>query len=61
MIIKTMIITTTITIITIIFTLVAIIIIIVTKTVKIRAIVMILSIRSNYKEFGWLFQIFCAK
>ena len=52
MIIKTMIITTTITIITIIFTLVAIIIIIVTKTVKIRAIDMIISIRSNYKEFG---------
>ena len=48
-----------ITIIAIIFTLVAIITI-VTTTVKTRAIVMIISIRSNYKEFGRLFQIFCA-
>ena len=36
-------------------------IIIVTITVKIRPIVMIMRIRSNYKEFGGLFLIFCAK
>ena len=65
MIITMMIMITTIiiTIIAIILTLVAIIIIIiiVITTVKIRAIVMMISVRSIYKEFGRLLQIFCAK